>query len=86
MPTDRSNLVFKGAEAFLNAHGREGLPEAVIVDIDKRLPVAAGIAGGSGNAAVVMLGLDALAGYPLSLRELMDAAQPSAQMSPFPYS
>ena len=73
MPTDRSNLVFKGADVFLKAHGRDGLPEAVIVDIDKRLPVAAGIAGGSGNAAAVMIGLNALAGYPLSLRELMEA-------------
>ena len=73
MPTDRSNLVFKGADAFLKAHGRDGLPEAVIVDIDKSLPVAAGIAGGSGNAAAVMIGLNALAGYPLSLRELMEA-------------
>jgi len=48
------------------------LPEsALLVSIDKRLPVAAGIAGGSGNAAACMLGLNALLGYPLSLRELM---------------
>ena len=83
MPTDRSNLVFKGAEAFLKAHGSEGLPEAVIVDIDKRLPVAAGIAGGSGNAAAVMLGLNALAGYPLSLRDLMDAGTAVGADVPF---
>lgn len=83
MPTDRSNLVFKGAEAFLEACGKDRLPEAVIVDVDKRLPVAAGIAGGSGNAAAVMLGLNALAAYPLSLRELMDAGQSVGADVPF---
>lgn len=83
MPTDRSNLVFKGADVFLKAHGRDGLPEAVIVDIDKRLPVAAGIAGGSGNAAAVMIGLNALAGYPLSLRELMEAGTAVGADVPF---
>jgi 4-diphosphocytidyl-2-C-methyl-D-erythritol kinase len=47
-----------------------GLRE-ILVAIDKRLPVAAGIAGGSGNGAACMLGLNALMGYPFSLRELM---------------
>lgn len=83
MPTDRSNLAFKGAEAFLKAYTGGGLPKAVVVEIDKRLPVAAGIAGGSGNAAAVMLGLDALAGYPLSLRELMKAGEAAGADVPF---
>lgn len=73
MPMDKTNLAFKGVEAFVKAYEGDGLPEEVSVVIDKRLPVAAGIAGGSGNAAAAMLGLNALAGYPLSLRELMDA-------------
>ena len=73
MPMDKTNLVFKGVEAFVNACKEGSLPEEISVEIDKRLPVAAGIAGGSGNAAAVMLGLNALAGYPLPLRELMDA-------------
>ena len=83
MPTDRSNLVFKGADVFLKAHGRDGLPEAVIVDIDKRLPVAAGIAGGSCDAAAVMTGRNALAGYPLSLRDLMEAGTAVGADVPF---
>ena len=74
MPTDKSNLVFKGAAAFTEAYKGDALPGEVIVDIDKRLPIAAGIAGGSGNAAAVMLGLNAIAGNPLSLRELMRIA------------
>ena len=73
MPKDKSNLVFKGAAAFTEAYRGDALPGEVIVEIDKRLPVAAGIAGGSGNAAAVMLGLNAIAGFPLTLRELMNA-------------
>jgi 4-diphosphocytidyl-2-C-methyl-D-erythritol kinase len=46
---------------------------ALVVDIEKKLPVAAGIAGGSGNAAACMLGMNALLGSPMSLRELMEA-------------
>ena len=71
MPTDKSNLVFRGAEAFASSYGGDALSDGVIVEIDKRLPVAAGIAGGSGNAAAVMLGMNALTGCPFSLRELM---------------
>jgi 4-diphosphocytidyl-2-C-methyl-D-erythritol kinase len=48
------------------------IPRELVVSIDKRLPVAAGIAGGSGNGAACMLGLNALMGYPFSLRELME--------------
>lgn len=76
IPTDMGNLAFRGVGALLDA-----LPDAadlsgsmpeLMVTIEKRLPVAAGIAGGSGNAAACMLGLDALLGWPFSLRALMD--------------
>jgi 4-diphosphocytidyl-2-C-methyl-D-erythritol kinase len=54
---------------------------ALVVDIEKKLPVAAGIAGGSGNAAACMLGMNALLGSPMSLRELMEAGAGVAPMS-----
>ena len=85
IPTDMSNLALKGIAAVLDAcgadrdgSGREaaGLARncsALVVDIEKKLPVAAGIAGGSGNAAACMLGMNALLGSPMSLRELMEA-------------
>lgn len=75
-----SNLAFRGIKAVLDELiARDVDPRKavcddtcdLIVDIDKRLPVAAGIAGGSGNAAVCMLGLNALTGNYFSLRELM---------------
>ena len=83
MPMDKSNLAFKGAEAFINACARGALTGEITVEIEKKLPVAAGIAGGSGNAAAVMLGLNAIAGYPLSLRELMKAGEAVGADVPF---
>ena len=70
IPLDENNLAIKGARAIIEAIDGKGL-DAVSMYIDKQLPVAAGIAGGSGNAAAAMLGINALAGYPLALRELM---------------
>ena len=51
--------------------GSEASREISII-IDKKLPISAGIAGGSGNSAVTMLALNAMCENPLSLRELMD--------------
>ena len=85
IPLDENNLAIKGARAVIEAlsdkakmicecgaESRASVLDAVSMYIDKRLPVAAGIAGGSGNAAAAMLGINAEAGYPFSLRELMD--------------
>lgn len=76
IPADMSNLAFKGIKAVLDAcntrFASNEMPEALLVDLDKRLPVAAGIAGGSGNAAACMLGLNAMLGNPFSLNELME--------------
>lgn len=74
-----NNLALKGIEAVLKAARDRGASSAGCVDkdaallvrIEKRLPVAAGIAGGSGNAAAAMLGLNEVMDQPFSLRELM---------------
>lgn len=71
----RNRAAETGADAEQVSHQvshYECIPETLVVSIDKRLPVAAGIAGGSGNGAACMLGLNALMGYPFSLRELME--------------
>ena len=66
-----NNLALKGIKTLLKWNDTR-FPEAdIFVEIDKQLPVAAGIAGGSGNAAAAMLGLNELMGAPWSLRELM---------------
>lgn len=72
IPNSRENLAIRGAEAVINNLPSEASkPSAIRISIKKMLPVAAGIAGGSGNAAVCMLAMNALTGYTLSLRELM---------------
>lgn len=72
-----SNLALKAVKAFADACDEAGCDalagtEALVIDIDKRLPVAAGIAGGSGNAAACLLGLNELCGRPFTLRQLME--------------
>jgi 4-diphosphocytidyl-2-C-methyl-D-erythritol kinase len=62
LPVDERNLVHQAATAFL---ARAGMREGVRIHLEKRLPLAAGLGGGSGNAAHTLLGLNALFGEPL---------------------
>lgn len=63
LPVDGSNLVVRAAQRFLAAAGLEG--EGVRIHLAKRIPLAAGLGGGSSNAAHTLLGLNALFGAPL---------------------
>jgi len=63
LPVDRSNLVVRAAELFC---AEAGVKEGVRLHLDKRIPLAAGLGGGSGNAAATLLALNALFGGPLS--------------------
>lgn len=66
-PGGPDNLAHRAAEAFARATGRGA---AVRIDLRKRIPVAAGLGGGSADAAAVLLGLNRLAGRPLSEADL----------------
>ncbi len=68
LPTDGKNLAWRAAEAFFAATGR-GCRQ-LIIDIDKRIPAAAGMAGGSADAAAVLRALNELFAYPLTEEEL----------------
>lgn len=86
---DENNLAIKGAKRFIEivANKEDGfvreIPKEVSLLVDKKLPIAAGIAGGSGNAAGAMLGLNAIMGFPLDMRELMDAGYKVGADVPF---
>lgn len=67
MPTDCRNLAWRAAELFLSQVGRSG---EVTVTIEKHIPMAAGLAGGSSDAAAVLRALNRLCGTPLSTEEL----------------
>ena len=61
IPYDERNLVYKAAELFMNKAGITGI---VDVFIEKNIPIAAGLAGGSTDAAGTIWGLNELLGHP----------------------
>lgn len=68
LPTDDNNLIVKAAKLFMNTYGIE---EGVRISLAKRIPVAAGMAGGSTDAAAVFLGLRDLFSVKVTDEELM---------------
>jgi 4-diphosphocytidyl-2-C-methyl-D-erythritol kinase len=59
LPVDSTNLVHRAATRFLAAGG---IRQGVRIHLEKFIPMAAGLGGGSGNAAHTLLGLDELFG------------------------
>jgi 4-diphosphocytidyl-2-C-methyl-D-erythritol kinase len=53
-PVDSSNLVARAAHAVWKAAGRRGVPRGVAVRLQKRIPLAAGLGGGSSDAAAAL--------------------------------
>lgn len=68
LPNDDKNIAYKAAKAFYEATKIEG---GVKILIHKNIPVAAGLAGGSGNAAAVLCAMNLLYNSPLSDDELL---------------
>lgn len=71
LPTDRRNLAWQAAERFAEA---ARLKPAWTVTVEKRIPVAAGLGGGSSDAAAVLRLLNQAAGSPLSNDVLQQVA------------
>lgn len=69
LPTDERNLAYKAAMLMIGRFGN-GKRGRIRIDIKKRIPVAAGLAGGSSNAAAVIHGINRLWQLDLSLKEL----------------
>ncbi|MDT8715615.1 4-(cytidine 5'-diphospho)-2-C-methyl-D-erythritol kinase [Clostridium sp. 19966] len=67
VPLDRRNLAYKAAELFMDAYD---IKDGVEINIYKNIPVAAGLAGGSSNAAAVMLGLKDLYNVEASIDDI----------------
>jgi 4-diphosphocytidyl-2-C-methyl-D-erythritol kinase len=57
LPLDERNLVWRAADAIWKASGRRGQPRDVAIDLKKSIPVAAGLGGGSSDAAAAMRAL-----------------------------
>lgn len=67
VPTDSSNLAFKAAKRFFEKTKIKG---GAIINIEKRIPMAAGMAGGSSDGAATLRALNKLYNNPLSETEL----------------
>ena len=83
VPTDRSNLAWRAATALAKAAGLRGADAAVRIEIRKRIPVAAGLAGGSADAAATLVACNELWEAGLSPRELAEIAAGLGSDVPF---
>lgn len=68
-PSGEKNIAYKAATAILD---RSSGKVRVRIEIKKNIPVAAGLGGGSSNAATVLLGLNRMLDIGLSKKELME--------------
>jgi 4-diphosphocytidyl-2-C-methyl-D-erythritol kinase len=81
LPTDGSNLIVKAGELL---KARLGLPElGASIELDKRIPIGAGLAGGSSNGAAALVGLNALWGAGFSQDQLLAMAAELGSDMPF---
>ncbi|AFY27653.1 4-(cytidine 5'-diphospho)-2-C-methyl-D-erythritol kinase [Cyanobium gracile] len=81
LPSDGTNLIVRAAELL---RSRVGLPElGVDITLHKRIPIGAGLAGGSSDGAAALAGLDALWGLALGRERLHGLAAELGSDMPF---
>ena len=80
VPTDASNLAWRAAAVLKEAAGTRA---GVHIELDKRIPVAAGLGGGSTDAAGVLLGLNRLWRLNWPLERLDEVAATLGSDVPF---
>ncbi|MBI1845468.1 MAG: 4-(cytidine 5'-diphospho)-2-C-methyl-D-erythritol kinase [Candidatus Rokubacteria bacterium] len=80
IPTDGTNLALRAARALAEA---SGVSRGVRITLDKRIPAAAGLGGGSSDAAAVLLGLDRLWGLRWAQPKLAEVAVTLGMDVPF---
>ena len=69
LPNNENNIAYKAAKMLKDEFD---LPGGVFIQLKKVIPVAAGMAGGSADAAAVLFGMNKMYGLKLSMQELMD--------------
>ncbi len=80
LPVNSRNLVFRAAALFLQ---KAGTGEGIRIFLHKQIPIAAGLGGGSGNAAITLLALNELFGHPLEPAKLGELAAALGSDIPF---
>lgn len=69
LPSNENNIAYRAAQMLIEEFG---LTDGVHITLKKRIPVAAGLAGGSSNAAAVLFGMNRLFNLHLSQEDLME--------------
>lgn len=69
LPVDENNIAYKAAKLLMDEFR---LPGGISISLQKYIPVAAGLAGGSSNAAAVLFGMNRMYGLGLNIEELME--------------
>jgi len=80
LPVDATNLVHRAATSFL---GAAKIKDGVRIHLEKHIPMAAGLGGGSADAATTLLGLNELFGGPLNAAQLHEIAATLGSDVPF---
>lgn len=81
VPTDQRNLAWKAAEVYFQAIGKD--PDGIAIRITKRIPMEAGLAGGSADAAAVLRALNKHYDAPLSILALAELGASIGSDVPF---
>ncbi len=69
LPNDEGNIVYQAAKLFKETCN---IDTGIFMELNKRIPVAAGLAGGSSNAAAALIGLNSLFETELDQKKLME--------------
>jgi 4-diphosphocytidyl-2-C-methyl-D-erythritol kinase len=68
LPENENNIVYRAADALLS---RSSYSPGIHITIKKRIPVAAGLGGGSSNAATTLLAINDMLGFHYTTEDLM---------------
>jgi 4-diphosphocytidyl-2-C-methyl-D-erythritol kinase len=80
LPQDETNLCYRAAKSFFEEVGEE---KGISIDVQKEIPIGAGLGGGSSDAAAVLVGLNILYSKPLSRKRLGEIALSIGSDVPF---
>lgn len=80
LPVDERNLAYKAARLIKDKYN---ISEGIYINMEKRIPVSAGLAGGSSNCATVLVGLNKLFKLGLSSKDLQKLALPLGSDIPY---
>ena len=80
LATDESNLIYKAAKSILVAYDVQC---GISIELQKKIPIAAGLGGGSSNCAATLHGINTLLNLGISQKELLETGQKLGADVPF---